>query len=66
MQKVRFKAGREVLHDTVLRSDDVPRRGDSVRLPGERALRFVQRAVFIYGKRGLLRIEVLLTAATRR
>lgn len=66
MQKVQFKVGREKIHEAVLRSDDVPHRGDSVRVPGERHVRFVQRTLYVYGKRGLLRIEVHLSTGTRR
>lgn len=65
-QKVRFIVGGEAVHDCVLRSDDVPRRGDSVRLPGERRMNLVIRPVYIYGKSGLLRIEVHLSRGTRR
>jgi hypothetical protein len=47
------------------RSEDIPRRGDRVRLPSDRRMYFVLENIHVYGKRGLLRIEIKLAKPTR-
>lgn len=63
-----FIRDREIVHrqSYPYQSEDVPRRGDSVRLPGNRTKRHVREVVYVYGKYGLLRIEIMLIGRRKR
>jgi hypothetical protein len=65
--KLVFKLGTQTLYSASYpyRSEDVPRRGDRVTLPGDRRRYLVVENTHVYGKRGLLRIEIALAKPTK-
>lgn len=58
--RVVFKLGGEKVHSVTLwQTDALPKKGDKVRLPNGRT-RVAEQPVYVYGRRGLLRIEINL------
>lgn len=64
--KLVFKADGQVVYQASYpyRSEDVPRNGDAVRIGGK--TRVVGKVTYVYGKRGLLRIEILLAGRRKK